>query len=476
MLYVAFLMEKLNFVPYRDFFDMNLPGTYWIYYLIGYITGFQDIGIRITDIIILCFMMFITFLWMKRINHGVAIAGATLFGLWYLSFGPKMSLQREYLALALIIPAVTISTSENLKPSLKNMIVGILFGLSATIKPHIAIGLISIVGLEITNAWSISRKQEKSFHLPIWNLFALFCGFSIPILAMLVWLWSQNNLNDFINIALNYWPLYASLNGNHEAISGMPRLSYLVNGFIDLGGNELWLIPTAFGLSTALSEAGLTNQQKRQIILVALLAILYSIYPVFSGQFWFYHWVLFGYFIIQASSLCFVSQNTTKTIGRRLFPIVLLLLPVLFQLHPLKLVINESRESASSSSYDERVNEIAIYLQTNMRPGDKVQPLDWTGGAVHAMLLSRATLATPFIYDFHFYHNISNPFVQNLRGDFIEALGTAQPRFIIQINCEDKPWVSGEDTTHEFEALQKILDQNYVAVSTGDGYQILERK
>ncbi len=99
---------------------------------------------------------------------------------------------------------------------------------------------------------------------------------------------------------------------------------------------------------------------------------------------------------------------------------------------------------------DGRVDEIAAFLQSNFKPGDLVQPLDWTGGAVHAMLIARAQLATRFVYDFHFYHHISSPYIQGLRGQFIESMKETRPRFVIQITADDKPWVSGPDTTREF--------------------------
>ena len=39
MHYVAFLLDKYDRVPYRDIFDMNMPGTYACHYLIGKLFG-----------------------------------------------------------------------------------------------------------------------------------------------------------------------------------------------------------------------------------------------------------------------------------------------------------------------------------------------------------------------------------------------------------------------------------------------------
>ena len=90
------------------------------------------------------------------------------------------------------------------------------------------------------------------------------------------------------------------------------------------------------------------------------------------------------------------------------------------------------------------------------------------------MLIAEAKLATRFMYDYHFYHDVSNPYIQGLRETFIKELETAQPRYIIQV-IENKPWVSGVDTTREFPELEELLTENYSLAFEGDGYIILEK-
>jgi hypothetical protein len=53
MLYVAWMMDAHGAVPYRDILDMNLPGTYFANLLIGRLTGYSELGIRIADLSIL---------------------------------------------------------------------------------------------------------------------------------------------------------------------------------------------------------------------------------------------------------------------------------------------------------------------------------------------------------------------------------------------------------------------------------------
>jgi hypothetical protein len=103
-----------------------------------------------------------------------------------------------------------------------------------------------------------------------------------------------------------------------------------------------------------------------------------------------------------------------------------------------------------------------------------VQPLDWTGGTIHAMLISEAVTATPYIFDYYFYHHVSEPYMQELRRRFMERLKEENPRFMIDMVATPRP--TGKDTTTEFPELQNFMHNNYIVVYKGNGFTILEKK
>ena len=121
------------------------------------------------------------------------------------------------------------------------------------------------------------------------------------------------------------------------------------------------------------------------------------------------------------------------------------------------------------------MDEIAAWLTERLEPGDTVQPLDWTGGSVHAMLLAKARLATRFLHDYEFYHHVSTPYVQELRTSFLSQFEDAAPRFVIEVFDASKPWVSGLDTSRSFPELEAVLRTDYSVAFAGDGYRIYER-
>ncbi len=475
MFYIAFLMDRFGSVPYRDIFDFNMPGTHLAYYLIGKLTGFTEFGFRCSDVIIFLGISSITWFWMKDLGYLVAWCGCILWGLIYLGYGPAMSLQREYLALLPILAgAFVYSSNLGGKASSSVMLAGVMFGFAATIKPQAAIGLLVVLLFDSARVLRES-VDGRFFRVLRSTLLPAMAGLLLPLAGIFLYLWISGSLSSFMQIATKYWPLYAHLNGEHEAISGYSRLHYLLKNYLQLGNFSIWLAPATVGGYLALYQSTLSDVSKRQVRLLITLACAYSIYPVIAGQFWPYHWLPFMFFILQAASLCLVRQPQDGPEGRHWYPIVLLVF-VLIQTFPVALLRESLHGAHRNPQYTERVNQIATYLGANLNAEDTVQPLDWTGGAVHAMLIAKARLATPFVYDFCFYHDTSDPYIQQLRDIFIADLRRSTPRFVIQISGEDKPWVTGPGTTREFPQLQELLSNDYGVVSAGEGYQIYRLK
>jgi hypothetical protein len=458
LFYEAFLMRAEGLIPYRDLFDFQMPGSFAAYFILGSLSGFDDFRIRILDLVILTALLIITFFALRRFGKTPALAAAILFGLKYLQGGPSMSLQREYLLLVFIALAVWISMRDVLTPR-HRITLGLLFGLAAVIKPHAAIGLLPILLFDISDM--VQRLKLTPLRATATSILPAALGFLIPVTVVIAWLGITGALTPFINIATHYWPLYSQVNGQMEVTAGAERMSLLLNQTLRLGGNALWLIPAAIGVYF--------NRIKKTYLL-ASLALCYAIYPTFSGQFFAYHYIPFTYFIILLASLTFASRPSTS------FSFILHLssfILIIFLLLPSQTFLRQLQGKSIPTSTD-RATQIAHFLEKNMKDGDTVQPLDWTGGTLLAMLKTHARIATPYVFDFYFYHHVSQPYIQGLRTDFMKDLQTAKPRFIVEVTAIDKPWITGPDTTREFPELRTYLNENYSAVIQKDDYTIYE--
>ena len=464
LLYEAFLMQSQGLMPYRDIFDFQMPGAYIMYYLLGVLTNFGPFRLRVLDLAILITLLAITFLFMRRFGTISALAAALLFGLKYLQGGAFMSIQREYLFLPFIALALWINLRENLTYR-DHLITGVLFGLAAIIKPHAALGLLPITIFHMANL----RKQSMRFLLPAG------IGFAIPVSLVILWLALTGSLLPFIDIARNYWPLYAQVNGQMEITPAGSRLPFLLTQGFKIGGYGIWLLPSLVGLYLV------PRENKKYVYLLAGFTACYAVYPVFTGQFFEYHYIPLAYSFALLASLA-LTENTTA--DPRAIPVsrnvictlssFVLVAAILVNISPSD-TFTRQLDGRPLAKTTDRASHIAKYLEDHLRKGDTVQPLDWTGGTLLAMLETRAPLATNYVFDFYFYHHVSTPYIQNLRRDFIHQLNEQAPRFIVEVTAIDKPWIHGEDTSREFPELRAYLNDNYTVDVFTEDYLIYKR-
>jgi len=421
MIYAGFLVAG-GAVPYRDFFDMNMPGTYLVMLAMGSVFGWDDFGFRAFDLLCLASISVSTFLWMRRFGNLPALAASVAFPLWYLGAGPDMSLQREYIALIPFAAMLVVATlpRTDFKPVLRVFLTGFLTGATILVKPQYFVLCVPPMILLIQEtATSAYRRRLDA---------ALLGGMLLPLGATFVYLVCSQSLRPFLNIAVNYWPLYTQMTGEHEPISGFDRFVYLVKSTRD--GLMTFYPPVAV---VGLVVLCFDHAQRRYASVLGALLVGAAIYPALSGQFWGYHWIPFHYLALCVATLA-VREVPIKTwsVGG-VAPIVAVIF-LLFSLSsisagwlswPLKGNGGDDLRKGGVS------DAVGRFLRSHMKSGDVVQPLDWTGGAVHGMLMARAPLATRFLYDFHFYHHISSPYIQALRREFMNELAAAKPRFII---------------------------------------------
>jgi hypothetical protein len=270
------------------------------------------------------------------------------------------------------------------------------------------------------------------------------------------------------------------MNGNHQAVSGIRRIFSLVTDYVKLGGYGIWIAPALLGAYLIHQSTDIPPEKKRHGTLLILIAIAFSSYPVFSGQFYNHHWLPFALFLFQAAFLCLTVKVSAGSSLLRWLPAAALLLASISLVRPdtldnFRLLVVEHALPAANDPKEGRVDEIAGFLEANLRPGDTVQPLDWVGGTVQAMLIARVKIATPFIYDEYFYHDLNLPYVQKLRARFIDDLKDSMPRFVVEV-YDDGPYSepTGPNTSRDFPELRAFLAENYSIVQEGQGYRLYE--
>lgn len=419
---------------------------------------------------------------MCRFGRQVAIFGSILFGLVYLSAGQTLSLQRDYIGIfpitfaLMCIPARMVSDVKLNRFAL----IGFLFGMAAIIKPHLLIALPIVFSTLLAFRWHSKSKSALDFlKCAIVSTISLM----VPVSIALIWLIANSALTPFLDIFFNYIPLHTSLTGNHETIFGLDRILYLIRGTLTLGGFEILLLLSLLGYYHIVEGVAPDKATLTSLTCLGFCTLSYAVYPVVAGKFWLYHYMPFAYFCSLSAGLClFESPQALKPhILLRTKKFILLFavsITVMVWLSAHNFVSNLDFDLRSGREAHKpnngRADEIAAWLKINLNPNETVQPLDWTGGGIHAMLLAEASLATHFMYDYHFYHHVSSPYIQKLRRKFMDQLSEASPRFIIDIFTEQDQ-ISGLDTNRKFPELDKLLYYCYTLANTGNGYRIYEK-
>ncbi|NLI77723.1 MAG: hypothetical protein GX442_14975 [Candidatus Riflebacteria bacterium] len=481
--YAAWLMVEHGKVPYRDFFETSMPGTFGYQALIVRLVGFGEVPLRLLDLGLLAVASGLLMFILRAFPWVVRIGAAALFGLCYLELGPEMSLQRDFIGLLPVAVAVALALPSD-RPAGPGrwFAIGLSFGLAATVKPHLALGAIVVLPCLW---WEFRGHEEFRGHMtkfpesghvspkfPRFLAAAAVVGLLLPWALALVWLSREDALAPFWEMTRQYLPLHIDLSGDYRMLAGGERPGYLFWSYLDLGTRAVWLIPILSGLWLGLTAPEAPPERRRTAAMLGLLALVYSFYPVLGGKFWSYHWLPFQFFAVALA--CTNLAPGRMTAGRAAL-LGLFILVMLWDVGPSPAFREQLAGHPPPPPKQGRVDAMAGFLRERLRPGDLVQPLDWTGGALHAMLLARAPIATPFLYDYHFYHHLGNPFVEELRARFLARLREARPAYILEVYL-DKPWITGPGSTLEFPALRAWLREQYGIAQRGDGYVIYQRR
>lgn len=463
MAYLGFLVAH-GWVPYRDFFDMNTAGAHLANAAIGSITGFGERGARLVDLAWLTALLWLTWQLLRDRGLGIARGAMAFAAAIYLSGGLSWTLEREALLLPFVAAALLLCERHGSQrdaargAGLTHLVAGLCLGVATTIKPQAAIFLAPLA----VHAWSATRRLAVVAGLGL--------GAAAPPAAVLVWLTWQGALPAFVEMATEYWPLYNAISGDrpHLVLAPAALAWERVRGALTFGLHPALPLAGAAVLGTrlALHDAGQSPDRRRAVRLHAGMALGAWAAVIPAAKFWAYHWWPFCYFAVLLGARAFDAGAGARFRRQSALAIVLLFAGISWSnvgpwARPVRFPFAD-------------VQRMTAFLQEHARPGDTAVPLDWIEGALHAMLGARVLPGTPFVYDFHFSHHVSSPYIQRLRGRFLDAFDRRQPRFVIRIHRPGR--FEGPDTSPDFPELDARLSSRYRVALSDPAFEILERQ
>jgi hypothetical protein len=472
LMYLAMLWDIYDVAPHAGFFDMNLLGSYATYLGLGRLFGYEAASTRYADLLVYLSLAGASMLAMRYAGWITGCVAAALFGLVYLQYGPDMSLQREYLMLVPLVLAVAAATRvDGRRRRVPALLAGLGIGAAMTIKPQAAIAAIPIGMFLAAEAWR-SADGADAFRRAATALGWMAAGMGIVLailVAALAWL---GVLDEFLDIAGNYLPLYGGMSGRHQVFEPGGRAHYVSVHWRRFGLRGAWWIAGTIGAVTYAAGLPSGDPRRRRVALFGGLAAAFAVYPVLAGKFWNYHWLPMVYWLVSCASLAIAGLADSRWRLLRWAGVFAFALMLLRTFPPTEEFGGTLAPRETTNATAEHLGD---FLRARLRPGETVQPMDWTKGAVvHAMLLAGAQPATSFVYDFHFYHHVSDPYIRGLRARFLAELESSAPQFIIKSRFG--PFPSGPDTNRAFPGFQRILREHYNKVAETLAYTVYERR
>lgn len=479
MIYDGRLIDQHHLVPYRDFHEINFPGSLYLYILIGRAIGFTNERLlRVIDLGYLGAIGLATWIWLRPLGHKIAWGAAVLFGIAYLTSDITVNIQRDYfIILPLGCAVVVASRLPCWPPVARGFLIGVLGGLVAAIKPHALIGWPVILGFVY---FDMQHAQPRRFSVLLVRLgLSSLVGLLILVGLMLLYLVSSGSLSDFIELETKYVPLYSHVSKTLVIIDYPERIGYMLQSFIRFNGLWWWFIPAGIGVMSTLLTGDPGSRQRRLVWLMVGLAVCYALYPAVSGQFFNYHWLPFMYCLMALSALSLNGLPDSVPAKLRWIPNLALIAGLLLPPNPLPDTLarlnNFYIHKQPIPPTDGGVaDELATYLLMHRQPEDRVQVLGSSGTPLHGLLLADALPATYFLLDLPLHHDLSQPTIQKYQRVFMSQLEQSPPRFVIDMY--QRLFFIGPDSSVELPEFSKWLTQNYQLAYVGRAFSIYEHR
>ena len=454
MHYVAWLVS-LGAVPYRDVFDMNVPGVYLLHLGVIRVLGEGDGAWRFFDLAWLGLTSAALFGFSRRMGDAWSGFGAALlFVLYHLSGGAWRAGQRDFLLVLFLVLAAWGAARAWESGGAHGPLLwgGLAAGTGIMIKPQSALFWIACAAV----AAGSGRRAGALRALAIWCA----AGLAVPA-AIMGWLAWRGGAGAFLGIATGYvLPLYSRV-GRVSVWEGVRWHVY---------GWQIWSCLIVLGV------LGIFVRIEKPFGIRRWLALAGAVYGLLhfavQGKGWEYHLYPLAVFLCALASVPIAARAERAQSVRWSRALASVVLVIAVALLAVKGV--EAADARWITEKEARVSSLVRDLTGLAGPGDSVQVMDVTEGGIHALLRLHLRQPTRFLYDFHFFHDERDPRIQALRAEFVGDLERGRPAAVVVFR--DTWRRQGYERLKEFSAVDRLLEREYTLAVEGDGYRIYAKR
>jgi hypothetical protein len=380
LFYLAWTMDALGQLPYVDFLNGHPPLALLAYQWSGKIFGFTLAGARFADLAF-------TAASLGAIALLVAPAGwwpaaFALGALTLLQGEPAFLLQRETIALPLLLLGLAALASPRIPSAMAAFFAGIGAGVATAVRPQFASAIVAIA------CWIVWRERTAGRSgLVLRQLAWLAAGVALPALATALYLSVTNTWSGFIDVMTEYWPLYARFNygplgRTWKQTIGLPAM------YAFRSGHLLWLVAAAAGLFVAVRQK---PELRQRAVLLAVMVIALAAYPALGHSFP-NHWLPFLYVSVALASLALASLTRRATAAAVAASLIVLLVSA----HQVQLpdaLISRIVVGVPPGDAGE-LGMVTRWLRAHGGRALTVQTMGWSDGEFAAMLMAEVRPGT----------------------------------------------------------------------------------
>lgn len=442
-------------VPYKEAYNMKLPGVSFMYAIIMMIFGQTTVGIHIGLLLINAVTGWLFFISFKKLfNNNVAFVAAAAYVL--LSVSPAMlgfAAHATQFVSFFVALGLWLFTAYRDSPKVwLPLLIGVSFGMAFLMKQQ-AVFFILMAGVML---FTVLRDKKEKLLVPA-ALYAI--GVFIPYLITIAFVSGAGAWNTFWFWTYEYASKYAS-GASFESGKELFALSF---GPMFKEYFLLWLLFFAGGIMLFVGK--LTKQQKVFAISLAVFSLL-SICPGFYFRKHYFITLLPGAILLMGICADYISNRLN--VSKQLVPILIVGISLIFAVMTNSwYYIDEEPEQISKRVYGTNpfteAVEIADYIKEHSNKDDKVAVV---GSEPEIYFYSDRRAATGYLYTYPLMelHDYNKKMQQEMIGEITEE----QPEYLVFCKV-DASWLARPESPKDILGwFFGYTKENYDLVGAAD--------